>query len=70
MSPPDEAVLDAGVEPNTPTSMGASDREGREPVVAETASPSVQIPEERLKEITTFDQIVDGLRAALEAKGG
>jgi acyl carrier protein len=29
----------------------------------------VQIPEERLKEITTFDQIVDGLRAALEAKG-
>ena len=30
----------------------------------------VQIPEERLKEITTFDQIVDGLRAALEAKGG
>lgn len=30
----------------------------------------VQIPEERLKEITTFDQIVDGLHAALEAKGG
>jgi acyl carrier protein len=29
----------------------------------------VQIPEERLKEITTFDQIVDGLHAALEAKG-
>ena len=29
----------------------------------------VQIPEERLKEIATFDQIVDGLRAALEAKG-
>jgi acyl carrier protein len=30
---------------------------------------NVQIPEERLKEITTFDQIVDGLHAALEAKG-
>jgi len=30
----------------------------------------VQIPEERLKEITTFDQIVDGLCTALEAKGG
>jgi len=30
----------------------------------------VQIPEERLKEIRTFDQIVDGLSAALEAKGG
>jgi acyl carrier protein len=29
----------------------------------------VQIPEERLKEITTFDQIVDGLHSALEAKG-
>ena len=29
----------------------------------------VQIPEERLKEITTFDQIVDGLCTALEAKG-
>lgn len=29
----------------------------------------VQIPEERLKEITTFDQIVDGLYTALEAKG-
>lgn len=29
----------------------------------------VQIPEERLKEITTFGQIVDGLHAALEAKG-
>jgi len=29
----------------------------------------VQIPEERLKEIKTFDQIVDGLHAALEAKG-
>lgn len=29
----------------------------------------VQIPEERLKEIVTFDQIVDGLFAALEAKG-
>lgn len=29
----------------------------------------VQIPEEKLKEITTFDQIVDGLHAALEAKG-
>jgi acyl carrier protein len=30
---------------------------------------NVQIPEERLKEISTFDQIVDGLHAALEAKG-
>jgi acyl carrier protein len=30
---------------------------------------NVQIPEEKLKEITTFDQIVDGLHAALEAKG-
>lgn len=30
----------------------------------------VQIPEERLKEITTFEQIVDGLWTALEAKGG
>jgi acyl carrier protein len=29
----------------------------------------VQIPEEKLKEISTFDQIVDGLHAALEAKG-
>ncbi|MFI5402743.1 MAG: acyl carrier protein [Planctomycetota bacterium] len=29
----------------------------------------VQIPEERLKEIATFGQIVDGLHAALEAKG-
>jgi acyl carrier protein len=29
----------------------------------------VQIPEERLKQIQTFGQIVDGLRAALEAKG-
>jgi len=29
----------------------------------------VQIPEERLKEIQTFGQIVDGLHAALEAKG-
>ena len=29
----------------------------------------VQIPEERLKEITTFGQIVDGLAAALQAKG-
>ena len=29
----------------------------------------VQIPEEQLKEITTFGQIVDGLHAALEAKG-
>lgn len=29
----------------------------------------VQIPEERLKEIATFDQIVDGLHAALQAKG-
>jgi acyl carrier protein len=28
----------------------------------------VQIPEERLKEIATFDQIVDGLHAALEKK--
>jgi acyl carrier protein len=30
---------------------------------------NVQIPEEKLKEIATFDQIVDGLHAALEAKG-
>jgi len=29
----------------------------------------VQIPEEKLKEIMTFGQIVDGLHAALEAKG-
>ena len=29
----------------------------------------VQIPEERIKEITTFGQIVDGLHAALQAKG-
>jgi len=29
----------------------------------------VQIPEEKLNEITTFDQIVDGLHSALEAKG-
>jgi len=29
----------------------------------------VQIPEERLKEITTFGQIVDGLHAALQSKG-
>ena len=28
----------------------------------------VQIPEERLKEITTFGQIVDGLEAALQSK--
>jgi acyl carrier protein len=28
----------------------------------------VQIPEEKIKEITTFGQIVDGLQAALEAK--
>lgn len=29
----------------------------------------VQIPEERIKEITTFGQIVDGLHDALAAKG-
>jgi acyl carrier protein len=29
----------------------------------------VQIPEERIQEITTFDQIVEGLHAAIEAKG-
>jgi len=29
----------------------------------------VQIPEEKLKEIMTFGEIVDGLHAALEAKG-
>jgi len=30
----------------------------------------VQIPEERIQEIATFDQIVDGLHGAIEAKGG
>lgn len=30
----------------------------------------VQIPEERVKEIRTFQQIVDGLHEALEAKPG
>jgi acyl carrier protein len=30
----------------------------------------VQIPEDKIQEITTFDQIVDGLHAAIEAKGG
>lgn len=29
----------------------------------------VQIPEERVREIMTLDQIVDGLAEALEAKG-
>ena len=29
----------------------------------------VQIPEEKVREITTLDQIVDGLTEALEAKG-
>ena len=29
----------------------------------------VQIPEEKMKEITTYDQIIEGLTAALEAKG-
>jgi acyl carrier protein len=29
----------------------------------------VQIPEEKVREITTLDQIVDGLSEALEAKG-
>jgi acyl carrier protein len=29
----------------------------------------VQIPEDRIKEITTFGQVVEGLHAALEAKG-
>jgi len=29
----------------------------------------VQIPEEKIQEIATFDQIVDGLHAAIEAKG-
>ena len=29
----------------------------------------VQIPEESIKEIQTFQQVVDGLSAALEAKG-
>ncbi|MHC4819395.1 MAG: acyl carrier protein [Planctomycetota bacterium] len=29
----------------------------------------VQIPEEEIQEIATFDQIVDGLHAAIEAKG-
>ena len=28
----------------------------------------VQIPEEKIKEITTFGQVVDGLHAALESK--
>jgi len=30
----------------------------------------VQIPEERLKTITTFDEIVDGLSLALQARAG
>ena len=30
---------------------------------------NVQIPEVRLREINTFDEIVDGPHAALEAKG-
>ena len=30
----------------------------------------VQIPEESIKEIRTFQQVVDGLHAALEAKAG
>ncbi|MHC4137946.1 MAG: acyl carrier protein [Planctomycetota bacterium] len=30
----------------------------------------VQIPEEKIQEIATFDQIIDGLHAAIEAKGG
>ena len=29
----------------------------------------VQIPEDRIQEITTFDDVVEGLAAALEAKG-
>jgi acyl carrier protein len=29
----------------------------------------VQIPEEKIQEIATFDQIVEGLHAAIEAKG-
>jgi len=29
----------------------------------------VQIPEEKIQEITTFGQIIDGLEAALAAKG-
>jgi acyl carrier protein len=29
----------------------------------------VQIPEEKVQEITTFQQVVDGLHAAVEAKG-
>lgn len=29
----------------------------------------VQIPEEKIQEIATFAQIVDGLHAAIEAKG-
>jgi acyl carrier protein len=29
----------------------------------------VQIPEEKIQEIATFDQIVDGLHAAIQAKG-
>lgn len=29
----------------------------------------VQIPEEKIQEIATFDQIIDGLHAAIEAKG-
>ncbi|MHC4930803.1 MAG: acyl carrier protein [Planctomycetota bacterium] len=30
----------------------------------------VQIPEDRVQEITTFQQVVDGLQAAIEAKAG
>jgi len=29
----------------------------------------VQIPEDRIKDITTFGQVVDGLYSAIEAKG-
>jgi acyl carrier protein len=29
----------------------------------------VQIPEERIQEITTFEEVVSGLQAAIEAKG-
>jgi len=30
----------------------------------------VQIPEDRIQTITTFGQVIEGLHAALEAKGG
>lgn len=29
----------------------------------------VQIPEEQIKQISTFDDVIDGLHATLEAKG-